>query len=167
MRKELLQSTTLGLFALLLFLAGCEDEEKDKALAEAEQARVSLTRVKAQLARAEREIADLNESLETVKQNRDELASQVAELSRDRGIAFASSQEAQEMARSLSARSSEQNASAAALQGQINDLASLVESQERTIAEQNETIDELLKTVELLQGSDDDNQGQSDVNDLG
>ena len=44
MRKKLLQPTFLALVAFSLVLTGCEDEEKEKALAEAEQAlRVNQT----------------------------------------------------------------------------------------------------------------------------
>ena len=169
MRKKFLQPMFPALLALSLVLAGCEDEEKKKALGEAEKARTELVRVKAQLTRAQREITDLTDALETVKKDRDELAKQVDRLTTDRGSAPAASEEAKQAARNLGTRTSEQDASAAAFQKQITDLSSLIEAQERTIAEQEATIGELLKTIELLEGStevpQDDAPGQTEAND--
>lgn len=171
MAKKPSNAMLLALSVWCLALSGCDDREKEQAQAEAEQARVSLAKTKAQLARAEREIADLTDALETVKQSRDKLAQQVSELSKDRGSVLAASEEAQQTLRSLSARTSEQDAGAAALQKQVADLASLVESQERTITEQEATINELLKTIELLEGTSEgpmnEGQGQKDGNDIG
>jgi chromosome segregation ATPase len=170
MKTEFLTPTFLALLALSFILTGCDDEQKDKALAEAEQSRVELRRVKAQLAKAEREIVDLNDALETVKKSRDELVQQVNELSKDRGSAPIASEQAQQAVKNLSTRTSEQNADTAALEKQLNDLLSLIESQERTIAEQEATIAELIKTIDFMEGTTapplDDEQDQTDANDV-
>jgi chromosome segregation ATPase len=67
----------LAVLACALVLLGREDTEKEKALAEAEQAKLSLAKAEIQLARAEREIADLKEELDAVKGARDELDLQI------------------------------------------------------------------------------------------
>ncbi|MHC4431715.1 MAG: hypothetical protein ACYTBS_07740 [Planctomycetota bacterium] len=157
----------LPLLACAFLLVGCQDDEKNRALEDAEQSRISLRRAEAKLARAQKEIADLEQLLETVTERRDMLEAQVAALLEDQGKAVANAQEAREGIRTLAARSTMQTSNEAALQRQISELTSIIQSQEETIAEQEATIEELLKTVELPQQSIEEQYGgQEDVGDV-
>lgn len=161
----------LPLLACAIALFGCEDDEKKNALADAERSRMSLVKAEAKLTRAQRQIADLQEELDAVKEKRDTLDAQVKKLLEDQGKAVAVAQEAQEGIRNLAARSTVQTESVATLQAQINELASIIQSQEKIISEQEATIDELLKTIELQQQSIEEQEGRheeyGDVNDPG
>jgi len=159
----------LLLLACAFLLVGCQDDEKNRALEEAEQSRISLKRVEAKLARAQQEIADLEQLLQTVTERRDMLEAQVEALLADQGKTVAAAQEAQKGIRSLTARATVQSANEATLQGQISELTAIVQSQEETIAEHEATIEELLKTIELHQQPIDGQYGgyeeHRDIND--
>lgn len=158
----------LPLFVCAFALIGCDDDEKSKAIEDAERSRRSLNAAEAKLTRAQKEIADLEEQLQAVAERRDTLEAQVKRLLEDQGRAVGTAREAQEGVRSLTARSTAQTESLATLQGQISELTSITQSQEKTIQEQEATIVELLKTIEIQQQSLDEQyggrQGQEDVN---
>jgi len=160
----------LLLFGCVFLLFGCEDEEKKKAIEEAEQSRRSLYRAEAKLTRTQKEIADLQALVYAITDQRDKLEAQVRELVEDQGAAFATAQGEQERIRRLSAQSTAQTQNVAVLQSRVEELTSIVQSQEKTISEQEATIAELLKTVELRQQSIDGQYGgqeeQEDVNEV-
>jgi DNA repair exonuclease SbcCD ATPase subunit len=141
----------LLLLACAFLLVGCQDDEKDRALEDAEQSRVSLRKTEAKLARAQQEIVDLEQLLQTVTERRDMLETQVEALLANQGKTAAAAQEAQKGIKSLTARATVQSANEAALQSQISELTAIVQSQEQTIAEHEATIEELLKTIGLHQ----------------
>jgi len=150
-------SLVSGLSSLVLVcvlaLGGCKDKAKEEALAQAQEARMSETKLKGDLARAKRELADLKEELAAVKDTRDELHAQVERLTAERGGVLAEVQKTQERVKSLTAQSSQQVQSAGALQNEIKELRALVESQQAVITEQQALIGELQKTVEQLQSA--------------
>ena len=141
----------LSLLACVFALAGCEDEEKNKAIEDAEQSRISLQTIEAKLTRARKEISDLQELLDAVTEQRDALEARMKGLLEDQGKATATAQEAQEGIRDLSARSIVQTQNVAELQNQVNELTSIIRLQEQTISEHEALIAELLKTIELQQ----------------
>ena len=159
----------LPLLACAALLIGCEDDEKQKAIEDAERSRMSSVGAEGKLARAQREIADLQELLDAVMVKRDVLEAQVKELLEDQGKAVATAEEAQEGIRNLTARSTTQTENVAVLQGQIDELTSIMQSQEETISVQDATIEELLKTVEAQQQSIEEQSGgqerYEDIND--
>lgn len=158
----------LALLTCAVALPGCGDDEKAKALEEAENARISQNKAEVRLARAEKQIAELQALLEAVTAKRDEFAAQVRTLLEDQGKVVATAQQAQEGIKNLTARSSEQTENLTALHSQINELTQIIQSQEKTIAEQEATIQELLQTVETEQPVQDHNgagEGVQDVND--
>lgn len=158
----------LLLLACVFLLFGCEDEEKNRAIEEAEQSRRSLNRAEAKLTRAQKEIADLQALVYAITDQRDKLEAQVRELVEDQDAVSAAAQGEQERIRRLSAQSIAQTQDVAVLQSRVEELTSIVQSQEKTISEQEATIAELLKTVELQQQSIDGQYGsdeeQEDVN---
>lgn len=149
----------LLLSACAVVLLGCEDDEKKKALEDAERSRISLNKTEAKLTRAQREIADLEELLQAVREKRDVLEAQIKVLLEDQGKTVATAEEAQKGIRNLTSRSTTQTENEAALQSQIAELTAIVQSQEETIAEQEATIEELLKTVEAQQQSIEEQHG--------
>ncbi|KPK45304.1 MAG: hypothetical protein AMJ65_00165 [Phycisphaerae bacterium SG8_4] len=164
-------SHRLGLLPLLVcafLLVGCEDEEKKKAIEEAGQSRELLKRVEAKLTRAQKEIADLQELLYAVTDQRDKLDVQTKQLIEDQGKELATAQEARQGIGSLTTRSTVQAEDMATLQSQIDELTSIIQSQEKAIAEQEAIIAELLKTIEIQQQSVEeqqaDQQEHEDVN---
>jgi chromosome segregation ATPase len=160
--KDLQNSCRFKLLLLLacaFLLVGCQDDEKNRALEEAEQSRISLRKTEAKLARAQQEIADLEQLLETVTERRETLEAQVEALLADQGKTVAAAQEAQQGIRNLTTRTTVQGENETALQRQIGELTAIIQSQEETIAEQEATIEELLKTVGLHQQSIDGQYG--------
>lgn len=169
MAKEMARLGFLIVSVLFLVCSGCKDEGKQKAIAEAEQAAISLTKLKTQLIRAEREIADLKEELDAVKASRDKLDLQMGNLMEERGNAIKAAQQAQEGVKSLTARSVEQTDNTSKLKIEIAQLRATTEAQSAVIEEQQATIEELEQTIELLQGSVEAQQedtGTQDANDI-
>lgn len=157
----------LALVVCASALVGCDDAEKRKAIEDAERSRKSLNRAEARLTRAQKEIADLEELLGAITEQRDTLEAQVRGLLEDRGRAVAAAEEAQDGIRSLTDRSTMETKNVTTLQSQISELTSIIQSQEETIAAQEATIEELLKTVEAQQQSIEEQYGdQEEVEDV-
>ncbi len=147
---------TLGFLGALICawaIGGCKDKQKEQALAEAQQAQVSLAKARGDLARTRRELADLKEELAAVKEDRDGLHAQIQQLIEERGGVIAAAAKTQEAVRSLTTQSTQQAQSVDALQNEVKQLRALVESQQAIVTEKQALIDELQKTIEQLQGA--------------
>lgn len=141
----------LVVLACAVVVAGCKDREREEALLEAEEARMSLVKVQAALTRAKREVADLKEELLAVKETRRELQTQVDQIIKEHGTAVAEAGNAEERIRQLTAQSDGQAESVSALQKEIAALKVLTETQQATI-------EELQATIEQLQGTSEEEQ---------
>jgi len=136
----------LTVLACSLALMGCEDDgEKKKALAEAAEARMLLAKAMADLTSARSQIADLKEELEAFKETHNVLQKKAEPLVGERNIAIAEAEKAQEKITNLTAQLNEQVESTGALRKEIKELELVIENQEKTIAEQQVTIEELQK----------------------
>ena len=134
----------LIVLACSLVLMGCKDEqEKNKALAEAAEARTSLAKVMADLTRAKSEIADLKEEVEAAKENHNELQEQSESLAGERDFAMAEVEKAQEKIKNLTAKFNDQAEIELTLRKDIQELYLVIENQEKTIEEQQVTIEQL------------------------
>lgn len=133
----------LAVLACSLVLMGCEDEEKKKALEEAEEAKMTLARVKVSLTKANRQMADLKEVLEVVTESRDELQKQIEQLLQERGHTVAEVEKAQEGINDRTSQLNQQTQSVVTLQNQIKKLNAVIEEQETIIAEQQIIIEQL------------------------
>ncbi len=152
---------TIGCVCMLayaLVIAGCKDEEREQALAEAEEARLALVKVKTALSRANREITDLKEELAAVKETRNELQARIDQIIREHGSVVAEAGNAKERLRQLAAQSDDQAKSMSTVQSENAELKTMAETQQATIDEQKATIEELKKTIEELQGTSEDPQ---------
>lgn len=139
---------TIGFLVVLtcVFIAGCNDEEKERALEEAETSRRELARVRTALSRANRELTDLKEELVAVKETRNELQAQVDEVVKEHGSVVAAAGNAEERIRLLTAQSSNQAKNVTTLQSELARYKTLSETQQVTI-------EELEKAIEQLQGT--------------
>ena len=146
MAKTVLTRRFLATLACLLVLMGCEDEEKKKALEEAEEAKITLVRVKASLTRANRQIADMKEVLGAVTESRDELQKQIHRLLQEQSDAIAKVEKAQEGISDRTSQLNQQTQSVAMLQNQIKKLSAVIEEQETIIAEQQIIIEQMQNT---------------------
>lgn len=132
--------------ACLLILTGCKDDDKKKAIEEAEEAKITLARVKSSLTRANKQITDLEEALGVVTESRDELQKQVQNLLQERGDAIAQAEKAQEGISDRTSQLNQQTQSLTVLQNQIKKLSAVIEEQETIIAEQQIIIEQLQNT---------------------
>lgn len=133
-------------FALLscgLVLMGCRDKEKERALSRAAEAEMTLTKVKADLTKAEGEVASLKEELEAAKSARDELNKQVIDLAMERDKAIAQTAGGQDAVKKLAEQLSEQTNKANELQNQVTQLQKVIENQRQTIEQLQKVIDDL------------------------
>lgn len=137
-----------AVLACLLILMGCEDKEKNKAAKEAAEAKTSLSKVRADLARARSEITDLNEQLHAVGEFRDELQQQVERLSKERDDAIAAAQTAHQTIKDLTAQLNRQAESLKSVQKEFKEVKAVIDDQQTTIAEQQAVIEELQKIIE-------------------
>lgn len=139
---------TVGCLVLLvcIFITGCKDEEKERALEEAETYRRELVRAKAALTRANREMTDLKEELVAVKESRNYLQAQVDQIVKEHGSVVAAAGNAEEKIRQLTALSSEQTKNVSTLQAELARYKTLTETQQATI-------EELQNAIEQLQGT--------------
>jgi chromosome segregation ATPase len=131
-------------FALIvcaLVLVGCKDKEKEQALSRATAAEMSLSKVKADLTKAEGQIAGLKEELEAAKKSRDELDNQVKQLTTERDVAIAKTMGGQDAAKKLADQLSEQTSKANELQNQVAQMQKLVENQQQTIEQLRKTFE--------------------------
>ena len=87
MTKGKLAIMSLAVLCWSLTLTGCKDAEKEKAIAEAKEAKAELTKVKNALSTAEKQRDDLKSQLATITEARDKLQEQVNELGKARGKA--------------------------------------------------------------------------------
>jgi chromosome segregation ATPase len=147
---------TRGAICVILSLSvlaatGCSDRGREKAEAEAAEKTVLLSKVRAELARAQRQIAELEEDLTAVAQTRDELDRQLTDLIEEHDKEAAAARVAREVADRLAVHSSDQAQSASALETRLKELTTVIEQQKATIAEQQGVIEELQKAIAEMQ----------------
>jgi chromosome segregation ATPase len=134
-----------------IMLTGCKNRENEQAQVDAAEANILLTKVRGDLARTKKNLNDLSEELQAVKDARDELDEQVEQLTANRDDAIAATEAAEEKINNLTVQLNEQHESLVLLEKEIEVLKALVESQQATIAEQQTTITELQATIVELE----------------
>jgi chromosome segregation ATPase len=87
MAKNRLVIRLLIILAITLSLAGCKDDKKQKALAEAAQARAEIVKLKAETVQLKSEISYLNEKLAAANQARDNTQIQLGQVIEDNNAA--------------------------------------------------------------------------------
>lgn len=146
MNRGVIVHRFLILLTCSLLFMGCDDEEKKKALEDAEEAKLTLSRVKASLKKANKQIAELNEVLGVVTDSRDELQKQIQKLLQEQSDVIAQVEKAQEGINDRTSELNQQTQSVTMLQNQIKKLNALIEEQETIIAEQQIIIEQMQNT---------------------
>ena len=79
----MIKNRLLVILVLIMALAGCKDDGKRKALAEAAQARAEIVKLKAETVQLKSEVSYLNEKLATANQAKDNIQIQLNQLIED------------------------------------------------------------------------------------
>jgi len=117
----------------LLVPAGCGDRDAQRARQEAAEAKANVAKLELRLAGAVQEISETKAELKAVRRTRDELQEQMDSIKQERDQALTLSRQAKEVITNLTARSSGQASTTAGLQKQIAELKALVQEQRRVI----------------------------------
>jgi len=115
---------------------GCRDKNDRQVNDEAAEATTSLTKIRADLTRAKRNLADSKEELQAVKDIRDELDKQVARITVERDNAVNAAMAAEQKIKDLTAQLSEKPDGLSSLENELKEQNTLIENQQMTIAEQ-------------------------------
>jgi len=123
-------------------LMGCRDKNDQQASDEAAEATTSLSKIRVDLTRAKRNLADSKEELQAVKDIRDELDKQVAQITAERDIAVKTAMAAEQQIKELRAQVSEMPETLSLLENELKEQNTLIENQRITIAEQQSAMAE-------------------------
>ena len=130
-----------------LMLIGCREKRDQPASNEAAEAITLLSKIKSDLTKAKRQLADLKEELQAVKDIRDELDKEVAQLTVERDNALKAAMTAEQKINNLTAQLSELPENLKELEKELNEQNTFIESQQLTITEQQATIAEQQKVI--------------------
>ena len=117
-------------------LMGCRDKNDQQASDEAAETTTSLSKIRADLTRAKRNLADSKEELQAVKDIRDELDKQVAKITAERNNAINAAMAAEQKIKDLTTQLSEKPDGLSSLENELKELNTVIENQQMTIAEQ-------------------------------
>jgi chromosome segregation ATPase len=140
----------LIILALMLSLAGCKDDGKRKALAEAAQARAEIVKLKAETVQLKSEISYLNEKLVAANEARDKIQIQLAQLTEDSNATTTDADDLQQENDKLKTLLAEQIKKTGELQKQVETLKAVLNAlqarmeqqkvaEQPKVAEQNQT----------------------------
>jgi len=136
MARSVSECKFLLIFVCSLIFISCRGKNDQQTSGEADEATISLSKIKAELTKARREMTDLKEELHAVKNIRDELDKQVAKMAAERDNALKAAMEAEQKMKDLTAQISELPESLSSLENELKEQNKLIESQQITIAEQ-------------------------------
>ena len=147
MAKSVFRYIFLIILLCSLMLTGCRHKSHQSAGEQENEAATSLSKLKSDLTKANRQLTDLREELEAVKGTRDELDIQVARIIAERDKALKAAETAEQKINDLTAQLSELPENLSALEKELNEQNTLIENQQITIAEQQATIAEQQKVI--------------------
>ena len=116
----------LSSYALVLLFAGCKDDEKKKALAEAAQARAEAVKLQAEIVQLKGEASYLREQLLTANQAQDKLKEQVDLHLEEKDAVITEAQDSQQESDKLSTLLAEQTKKATELEKQVVQLKAVI-----------------------------------------
>jgi chromosome segregation ATPase len=122
----MIKNKLLVILVLIVSLAGCKDDGKRKALAEAAQARAEVIKLKAETVQLKSEISYLNEKLVTANMAKDNLQIQLAQLIEDGNAATTDVEDVQQENDKLKAQLAEQIKKTGELQKQVETLKAVI-----------------------------------------
>jgi len=148
MAKTTAQCGLLVAWVAAALLGGCDDSEKQKALAEAAQAKVELVKLRAEVVGLKGEISYLKEKLQTANQARDKLQQQLDQLLEERDIVVTEADSAQEQSDKLATTLAEQTKKAGELDKQVELLKGVIRELQTRI-EPNTTPEQPKETTQM------------------
>jgi len=116
----------LIILTALVLPAGCKDDEKKKAFAEAAEARMELIKAKAEMVKLKGEISYLKDKLQTVTLTRDDLQEQLDQSLKEHDDDATETQNSQQEIDNLKAMLAEQNKKAGELERQVEQLKTII-----------------------------------------
>ncbi len=123
---NLLMILILILMILMMAVAGCKDDGKQKALAEAAQARAEIVKLKAETVQLKSEISYLNEKLVAANMEKDKIQIQLAHLIEDSNATTADVEDVQQENTRLKTQLAEQIKKTGELEKQVETLKSVI-----------------------------------------
>jgi chromosome segregation ATPase len=141
----------LVVLVCLLILIGCRQKNDQQANEDTAEMATTLSKIKSELTKTKRQLADSKEELQAVKEIRDELDKQVAQMTSERDNALKAEMAAKQKLQDLTAQLSDTPDSLNSLENELKERNKLIESQQNTIAEQQAIISEQEATIAALQ----------------
>jgi chromosome segregation ATPase len=135
----------------LLILTGCRQKNDRQSSEDTAEMAITLSKIKSELTKTKRQLTDLKEELQAVKEIRDELDKQAAQMTTERDNALKAETATKQKMQDLSAQLSETPDSLNSLENELKERNKLIESQQTTIAEQQAIISEQEATIAALQ----------------
>ena len=135
----------LSVFVCSVIFMSCKGRE-DKS--QAAEAQVLLAKVQKELERAKSNQNSLIEQLRTVQLERNQLATQIRQLTSAHDDAISTAETADQSIGEMTAKIGEQSERIKFLEDEINRLNSVIEDQGTTISQQQATIAELVSLIE-------------------
>ncbi|MBN2021019.1 MAG: hypothetical protein JW749_12445 [Sedimentisphaerales bacterium] len=129
--------------ALWLLLAGCKDDGKKEALAEAAKARAEAVKLKAEIIRLEGQRSNLIYRLQANELEKETITEQLHQLFDEQDIFFEEAHETQKEIEDLEKKLAEQTKKAAELEKQVEQLKAVIRELQSTTGHSAE--DEQLK----------------------
>jgi chemotaxis protein MotB len=125
-----------------LILMGCRDKNDQQASDEATETTTSLSKIRSDLTRAKRNLADSTEELRAVKDIRDELDKQVAQITAERDNAVKAAMAAEQKIKGLTAQLSEMPDGLGSLEDELKKQNTVIDNQRMTMSEQQAAMSE-------------------------
>ena len=151
MAKSVSERIFLVVLVCLLIITGCRQKNDQQASEDTAEMATTLSKVKSELTKTKRQLTDLKEELQAVKEIRDELDKQVAQMTAERDNALKAETAAKQKMQDLTSQLSETPDSLNSLENELKERNKLIESQQNTIAEQQAIISEQEATIAALQ----------------
>ena len=126
MGKNRLTTTLFIILALAISLAGCKDDGKRKALAEAAQARAEAVKLKAETVQLKSEVSYLNEKLAAANLAKDNLQIQLTQLIEDSNTTTTDAEDVQQENNKLKTLLAEQIKKTGELEKQVETLKAVI-----------------------------------------
>ena len=136
MIKITTQNRLLIILVLTISLAGCKDDGKRKALAEAAQARAEVVKLKAEIVQLKSEVSYLNEKLAAANQARDNLQKTLDLLLEDKDATMTDAEDAQQENDKLKTLLAEQIKKTGELEKQVETLKAVINVLQTRIEQQ-------------------------------
>jgi chromosome segregation ATPase len=136
MGKNRISGGILLILVITLAIAGCKDDGKRKALAEAAQTRAEIVKLKAETVQLKSEVSYLNEKLAAANQAKDKIQIQLAQLIEDSNATTTDVEDVQQENDKLKKLLAEQIKKTGELEKQVETLKAVINLLQARIEQQ-------------------------------